>query len=223
MDFPPYLLTNYSAVRQQCEQNVREYYKKSVLLRNDDHFEIQFKEIFDHMAALYGLDDMQKDQLMQWEIEGELEAVIPLVPQISLLKKYIAEGNDIVLISDMYLPKEVIVKLLQKADPLLATLPLYVSSEVGHQKTTRKLFLHVYSDLDYCYDLLIRYSRKCSAYRLHRYRFRNGRHMKNVWQITAATMSFAVLLSRYNLSALRIPPRKSSLPIAMRRSISSLT
>lgn len=101
MDFPPYLLTNYSAVRQQCEQNVREYYKKSVLLRNDDHFEIQFKEIFDHMAALYGLDDMQKDQLMQWEIEGELEAVIPLVPQISLLKKYIAEGNDIVLISDM--------------------------------------------------------------------------------------------------------------------------
>ena len=40
MDFPPYLLTNYSAVRQQCEQNVREYYKKSVLLRNDDHFEI---------------------------------------------------------------------------------------------------------------------------------------------------------------------------------------
>ena len=152
MDFPSYLLTNYSAVRQQCEQNVREYYKKSVLLRNDDHFEIQFKEIFDHMAALYGLDDMQKDQLMQWEIEGELEAGIPLVPQISLLKKYIAEGNDIVLISDMYLPKEVIVKLLQKADPLLATLPLYVSSEVGHQKTTRKLFLHVYSDLDYCYE-----------------------------------------------------------------------
>lgn len=38
------------------------------------------------MAALYGLDDMQKDQLMQWEIEGELEAGIPLVPQISLLK-----------------------------------------------------------------------------------------------------------------------------------------
>lgn len=35
MDFPPYLLTNYSAVRQQCEQNVREYYKKSVLLRNE--------------------------------------------------------------------------------------------------------------------------------------------------------------------------------------------
>ena len=39
MDFPPYLLTNYSAVRQQCEQNVREYYKKSGLSRNDDHFQ----------------------------------------------------------------------------------------------------------------------------------------------------------------------------------------
>lgn len=47
------------------------------------------------MAALYGLDDMQKDQLMQWEIEGELEAGIPLVPQISLLKKYIAEETTL--------------------------------------------------------------------------------------------------------------------------------
>ena len=59
------------------------------------------------MAALYGLDDMQKDQLMQWEIERELESCHPLVPHIFLTQD-IAEGNDIVLISDMYLPKEVI-------------------------------------------------------------------------------------------------------------------
>lgn len=86
MDFPSYLLTNYSAVRQQCEQNVREYYKSLYCCATMIILRFKFKEIFDHMAALYGLDDMQKDQLMQWEIEGELEAGIPLVPQISLLK-----------------------------------------------------------------------------------------------------------------------------------------
>lgn len=132
----------------------------------------------------------------------------------------------------MYLTKEVIVKLLQKADPLLATLPLYVSSEVGHQKTTRKLFLHVYSDLDYCYEKWIHIGDNRFADQVQPEMLGiqtapipvpEWTPYENVWQITAATMSFAVLLSRYNLSALRIPPRKSSLPIAMRRSISSLT
>ena len=69
-----------------------------------------------------------------------------------MLKSYLAEGNDVVLISDMYLPKETIQKMLAKADPLLATLPLFLSSDKGYQKTTRKLFLEVYSSLDYHYS-----------------------------------------------------------------------
>ena len=48
--------------------------------------------------------------------------------------------------------KETIQKMLAKADPLLATLPLFLSSDKGYQKTTRKLFLEVYSSLDYHYS-----------------------------------------------------------------------
>lgn len=131
---------------------MREFYKKSVLIRNDDHLEIQLSEIYDHMATLFPLTDEQKQQLITWECEEEIRSVIPLTDHIDMLKSYLAEGNDVVLISDMYLPKETIQKMLAKADPLLATLPLFLSSDKGYQKTTRKLFLEVYSSLDYHYS-----------------------------------------------------------------------
>ena len=47
----------------------------------------------------------------------------------SLLDKY----QDVILVSDMYLPKEVILKMLNKVDPKLTELPLYLSSEIGDQ------------------------------------------------------------------------------------------
>ncbi len=61
-----------------------------------------------------------------------------------MLKSYLAEGNDVVLISDMYLPKETIQKMLAKADPLLATLPLFLSSDKGYQKNNQKIIFWKY-------------------------------------------------------------------------------
>lgn len=150
--YDSYFIRKFSQIRRWCESNVREFYKKSVLIRNDDHLEIQLSEIYDHMATLFPLTDEQKQQLITWECEEEIRSVIPLTDHIDMLKSYLAEGNDVVLISDMYLPKETIQKMLAKADPLLATLPLFLSSDKGYQKTTRKLFLEVYSSLDYHYS-----------------------------------------------------------------------
>ena len=78
------------------------------------------------MATLFPLTDEQKQQLITWECEEEIRSVIPLTDHIDMLKSYLAEGNDVVLISDMYLPKETIQKMLATADPLLATLPLFL-------------------------------------------------------------------------------------------------
>ena len=52
----------------------------------------------------------------------------------------------------MYLPKDFIQKLLEKADPIVAELPLFLSSEYGVQKTTNKLFLEAYHSLEYNYS-----------------------------------------------------------------------
>ncbi len=152
MSFDPYFIRKFTQIRRWCEANVREFYKKSELIRNDDRLEIQLKEIYDHMATLFPLTDDQKTQLITWECEEEIRSVIPLPENISYLKERLAEGNDVVLISDMYLPKDTIQKMLAKADPVLAGLPLFLSSDTGYQKTTRKLFLEVYDSLDYHYS-----------------------------------------------------------------------
>ncbi len=152
LGFDSYFIRKFTQIRRWCEANVREFYKKSVLIRNDDRLEIQLTEIYDHMGKLFPLSEEQKAQLIKWECEEELRSVIPLEENIEMLKSYLQEGNDVVLISDMYLPKKAIQNMLAKADPLLATLPLYLSSDIGYQKTTRKLFLEVYDSIDYHYS-----------------------------------------------------------------------
>ena len=152
LGYNAYLIREFTQIRRWCEANVREYYKKSTLIRKDDRLEIQLSEIYDRMATLFSITEEQKEQLIAWECEAEIRSVIPLKHTIQYLKDRLAEGNDVVLISDMYLPKEIINQMLAKADPLLATLPLFLSSDYGYQKTTRKLFLEVYDSLDYHYS-----------------------------------------------------------------------
>lgn len=152
LGYSSYFIRKFTQIRRWCEANVREYYKKSVLIRKDERLEIQLSEIYDRMAELHDLTTEQKEQLIIWECEEEIRSVIPLSDNINYLKERLAEGNDVVLISDMYLPKETITAMLAKADPLLADLPLFLSSENGYQKTTRQLFLEVYASLDYHYS-----------------------------------------------------------------------
>ena len=150
--YPVSLIRNFCQVRQNCENNVRELYRKTEEEREPGHFEITFDEIYDRMQSLYDLTAQQTEQLKKWELEAEEDNVIPLTEQIDLVKQLAAEGNTVVLISDMYLPKDYISKLLHKADPFLNTLPLYVSSEYGVQKTSGRLFFEVYKSFEPYYD-----------------------------------------------------------------------
>lgn len=151
-DFPKALTLNYPSVRHSSEFNVREYYQKTQDSRNSDHIEIAFDEIFNRMAVVYDLTDDQVTKLKDWELEAELDNVIPLPKQINLVKRYLETDNKVVFISDMYLPKDFVVKMLQKADPVLASVPLFLSSEYGVQKTTQKLYFEVYKSFEPFYD-----------------------------------------------------------------------
>lgn len=142
--FPRYLMEHYRHIRQWCESNVREYYKKTLELRDDDRLEISFDEIFQRLGDVYELNEEQVELLKKWELEAEYESCIPYTKHVSYLKELLAGGNTVVLISDMYLPKEFIRKMIEKADPVLATLPLFLSSDYGVQKSTKKLYLKVF-------------------------------------------------------------------------------
>lgn len=142
--WPDYLVENYPFIRSNAEANVREYYNRSIVERDDERCEIQFEEILNRIQVIYGISDEQKVLLGQWEMEAELENVIPLTERINYVKQLVAEGEDVVLISDMYLPKDFILQMLSKADPILAEIPLYLSSEYGYQKSRKSLYMEVY-------------------------------------------------------------------------------
>lgn len=137
--FPEIFKTEYVAIRMQAEANVREFVKKSI-----GHFEITFDAIFDYLTDIYQLPHKQVSLLKKWELSAELENVIPLSNQLNFAEQLVQDGEQVVLISDMYLPKEIISEMIRKVSPVLAQVPLFLSSDYRVQKTTQKLFLEVY-------------------------------------------------------------------------------
>lgn len=155
--FPNLMLTDFPRIRHQVELNTRQYHNRTLSLRKDGRREITLDEIYARMQATYQLSDEQIARMKELELQSELNNVIPRTTDIQKLKKLLADGNKVLLISDMYLPEEWVRKMLTKADPVLATVPLYLSSTYGVQKTTRKLFLKAYHDLDYDFGTWIHY------------------------------------------------------------------
>lgn len=147
--FPAYLIDNYHKVRPWAESDVREYYNKSTLYRNSDKVEITFDLIMDRIKSVYQLTDEQIALLEEWELEAEYKTSVPIKKNIDKLKGFLDKGETVILISDMYLPRDFIVKLLEKADPVLATLPLFLSCEYGHMKASKQLFYEVYHKMNY--------------------------------------------------------------------------
>ena len=134
----------FITVRQSAEANVRFYKRKYQEQRNTFHTEITLQEIYERIQEVYALTDEQVEQLISWEIEAELSSVMPLPEQIDVIKKLVSNGETVVLISDMYLPKSVVSQMLKNADPFLATLPLFLSNEYGVLKSNSLLYFDVY-------------------------------------------------------------------------------
>ena len=156
--FPDYLTANYPEVREFCESNAREYYSKSLEFRKDNRREITHDMIFRRMQDLYEITDEQCELLKKWECDAELENVVPCKDKIKEVLERKHKGDRVILLSDMYLEKDFIRKLLEKADPELAELPLFLSSDYGVQKTTSLLYLEAYlSEKPYQYKQWIHF------------------------------------------------------------------
>lgn len=156
-NFPYYLIQNYPRVRIQAENYVRDYYKKSEFIRDEERIEIRFIDIINRIKNIHELNDEQAQILYDLEIEAEIENVEAKTDKLEILYNLLENYQDVILISDMYLPKEIIKKMLVKVDPMLGELPLYLSSDIGDQKSTSLLYLNVFEDLNYDYSEWIHY------------------------------------------------------------------
>lgn len=138
LELPDYFIDDFVTLRVRAQKVAHE---------TSSHPEITLNEIY---AAL-GLDFPQiKDEhlqlLQEWEESIEIGSAYPIPQNVSKVMELLGSGHKVLLISDMYLSKAVVIKMLENADSRLCSIPLYLSSELKMRKADGVLFRHVCND-----------------------------------------------------------------------------
>ncbi len=102
--------------------------------------EVDLHKIYEAMAVCGCISREQIEYLCQLEQETELANVTGIDENIQKVKSLIQQKERVVLISDMYLSRDSICKMLLKADEIFEEIPLYVSSKYKKRKTTGNLY-----------------------------------------------------------------------------------
>lgn len=105
--------------------------------------DITLEQIYRAMGTTGDLDASGQALLMALEKETELAHVVGIAENIARVKKLLAAGERVILISDMYLDSASIREMLLRADEAFADVPIYVSSEQQKGKYTGWLYYKI--------------------------------------------------------------------------------
>lgn len=139
---PESIRRNFFRLRVESEKLARYTYQDG---QTDD---VTLQQIYEAIAMRGELDENQIKQLMDLECDTEYQACVPVSSNIRWIKELMQKGEEVVLISDMYLPKAIIKKMLKKADPALTKLRLFLSNEYGMGKYTGRLYQKVKQEIN---------------------------------------------------------------------------
>ena len=120
---PFYIRNNFFSLRIGAEQVARKTYGI------DGVEEVTLEQIYDVWIKEHLITKEQADYLGRLERETELASVRGIPENIEKVKQLLKKGEQVVFISDMYLDGKTIQAMLKKVDPVLGSLPLYVSSD----------------------------------------------------------------------------------------------
>lgn len=131
---PASIRNNFYRLRIVAEKLARASYQ------NGETEDVTLAQIYDAFAIRGELTVMQREQLIRLECDVEYRECVPIEKNVMQVKKILSDGEKVLLISDMYLPKEQIYKMLSKADPVLGKLQLYVSGDCKKRKRTGAIY-----------------------------------------------------------------------------------
>lgn len=104
--------------------------------------------IYEKLPEVSDFTEIEADELKQMEIELEYELCIPRKDVLKIFDTLIKAGKKVILISDMYLTKSIIEKMLEKCG-YSGYEELWVSCECGKRKDRGNMwdkFLQIYKD-----------------------------------------------------------------------------
>ncbi|KQV36447.1 MULTISPECIES: HAD family hydrolase [unclassified Rhizobium] len=133
-------VSDFRAARVLAEQNALSKAQETGIE------EITFSQIYDELQTLTGIADVVKEAIQALEVETELRCVDVRVVGRDLLEFASRQRKKIVLVSDMYLPRDVILSLLERAG-VRGFSTLYLSNELLKTKRLGDLFTHILNEL----------------------------------------------------------------------------
>lgn len=111
--------------------------------KTSNNEDVTIKDIYEVLRKKFNLSDDVLELLISTETRVEADAIRVIPETARLISELRVEGKRIIFISDMYLPVDVISKLLLEKDVLREGDGLYVSGHVGLRKKTGSLFKYV--------------------------------------------------------------------------------
>lgn len=112
-------------------------------LRRNCKGEITLKEIYEYLGKTYS--DEIIDRYRELELNIELEISYPNIEMIKLYKECLSQNKKVYIVTDMYLPKNTIEKIL-KRNGICGYRRLYISCELKKTKRSGELFKHILSE-----------------------------------------------------------------------------
>ncbi len=101
----------------------------------------RLEQVYEHLGKQYKLSPELLHELMELEYQLELDCIVPRKEMVNCFYYALNMGKTVNLISDMYLPVEVIKGLLEKCG-ITGYHQVYISSEVGKSKSSGAFWEH---------------------------------------------------------------------------------
>ena len=133
-DISRYVRENFYDLRIKIEKLTRVSYCYNGIQ------DVTLSQIYDGFVRTGYLTAKQACRLEELEVGTEVDHMLGIQENIDAIKKLLQDKNRVVLISDMYLERKAIHRILLSVDEVVAGLPLYVSSEYKKNKWNGDLF-----------------------------------------------------------------------------------
>ncbi len=129
----------YFELRKKAELNVRK--EKNFI------GDCNINEIYENFSKISKLKKKETENIKNREIKMELELVIPRKDILEVYNRLLANNKQIILISDMYLTKDIIEEMLHKCG-YYNYFDILLSSETGHRKDNGTMWNYFFSKYD---------------------------------------------------------------------------
>lgn len=133
---------NFSEIRINSEVKCR----SRIMGEHVSYEEITLDEIYEQIALDYGIDSDALNTLKQREKELEIRFCTARKMGKQLLELALSQNKQVVIASDMYLPRETVEAILQNNGYSYSR--LYLSSDLRVAKWSKNLFYYIRRDLD---------------------------------------------------------------------------